>query len=155
MGTLILYKSRYGSTREYAEYLHKKIKNSDIHYMDDFDVKNFNDYEYIIIGSPTYAGQTEAYTYLINNWEYLKNKKIFVFTVGLIDHNSIISQRSYNTIPEDIREKIQYRKLPGKVDLNRLNILERLIFSMMRVQNQDELNLKDADPILKFVRIKI
>ena len=123
--------------------------------MDDFDVNNFDSYEYIIIGSPTYAGQSEAYTYLINNWEHLKNKKIFVFTVGLIDPNNVISQTFYHTIPEDIRKKIQYRKLPGKVDISRLNILEKLILNMMKVQNQDKLNLKDADPILRFVRIKI
>jgi menaquinone-dependent protoporphyrinogen IX oxidase len=155
MKTLILYKSKYGATEEYSQYLHSKIEGSEITRFDKFDIKKVDQYEYIIIGSPTYAGQVEANTYLINNWEYLKNKKIFVFTVGMADPEEESSLAAYNAIPEDIRMKIEYKKLPGRIKFQRLNLLEKLILKMMKAKDEDKVDMSSTEPILKFVKLKI
>jgi len=153
MRTLILYKSKHGATREYVQYLHQEIKDSFICYINDFKIENLKEYEYVIIGCPTYIGQVDAYTYLVNHWEYFKNKKVFVFTVGLKDPNDRSSIESYNRIPPNIRKKIQYRKLPGRIDYQQLNLLEKLILKMVNVKAPDKIDPTATDPILSFVRL--
>mgnify|MGYP000923732363 FL=1 len=68
MKTLILYKSKYGSTKQYAEYLNQNIKNSYLVSIDDFKKDCLNEYDNIILGSSTYMGQIQILKELIDMW---------------------------------------------------------------------------------------
>jgi len=69
---LIMYFSKYGSTKKYAEWIASEL-NGDI-----FNIKNIKqnileNYDTIILGSGLYAGRIEGLNILINNYQKIKN----------------------------------------------------------------------------------
>jgi menaquinone-dependent protoporphyrinogen IX oxidase len=152
MNTLILYKTKNQSTRDYAEYLHYKIKDSEIANIDTFNIKRVVHFDKIIIGSATYIGQIIALDFLIQNWEALSSKNIFVFTVGMIDPENEQSKATYETIPENIRKQIKYIKLPGRIQNNKLSFFQKLIVKVVKAPMIDKVDMKKVEPILEFAK---
>jgi hypothetical protein len=53
--------------------------------------------------------------FLKENWSVLQGKRVFVAAVGAVPPESPASERSYRSIPADIRSQIWYIKIPGKL----------------------------------------
>lgn len=73
------------------------------------------DYDMIIVCSPTYIGQIRLLGYLKKKWSVLQGKTIIVIAVGMAPPESPDSRKSYENIPPEIRNRIRYFKLPGKI----------------------------------------
>lgn len=151
MKTLILYKSKHGTTELYVNHLAKNIEDCTIKKVEDFDPNDLNGYRYIIIGSPTYMGQIQARDFLIKNWDVLKDKKIFLFAVGIQNPNNDSSKISYEQIPEHIREGIEYTKIKGKLDFSKLNLLEKMIVKLVKTPEEKTLDTDSLKPVIDFV----
>lgn len=81
MNGIIMYQSRYGSTRKYAEWLSEKTgfdliktKEAKVNMMDKYDV--------IILGGGVYASGVLGLSFIKKNISSLKGKKLAVFCVG-------------------------------------------------------------------------
>lgn len=55
MKTIVIYDSIYGNTEKVAKEIGKKIKGSKVSRIT--EIKKINDYELVIVGSPTHAGR--------------------------------------------------------------------------------------------------
>lgn len=157
MKTLIIYKSKYGSTKEYAEYIKQNIPNSEIYSHDIFDINTLSSYDNVIIGSSTYASSNLYRNFLTKNWETLKDKRVFVFAVGMLPSTHSSSISVYKQIPEKIRKKIKYIKLPGRIVLSKLNVFEKLITKTINSQENiiaDLVDLKKADSVIMYFNSK-
>ncbi len=139
MKTLIIYKSKYGSTEQYAKWLHEDIEDSEIVNIKDAKGINLDNFENIIIGSLIYIGKIQAIKFLIENWDILKRKNTYIFTVGMAPNDSIDSTLIYETIPEYIREKVKYLKIRGIINKSKLNFIDKLILRMIQ-KSKPELN---------------
>ncbi len=113
MRTVIIYSSMLGTTRKYAMWLREALEA---------DLSKANagrrsplDYDLIIVCSPTYMGQIKLLGYLKKRWTILQGKRVIMLAVGMAPPESPDSRRSYEKIPEEIRNKIKYFKLPGKI----------------------------------------
>ncbi len=151
MKTIILYKTKNGSTKDYAEFIHSKISGSLLMQIDSFDAARLEDFDTVILGSATYAGKIIALDFLIGSWQYMKNKNVILFTVGMMDPMSEASKQSYETIPEHIREKIHYLKVPGRLTSDRLNFLEKLMVKAVKVPIVDKVDFHKIEPILGYI----
>lgn len=114
MTTNIYYKSTFGSTKKYASWLGQAIK-SDVHTFRDVNKNIINKSQIVVVMSGTYAGQMPLITFLKNNWDILKGKTVIVVAVGAAGINDEQSKISYDLIPNEIKDNIQYFKLPGKL----------------------------------------
>lgn len=150
MKIIILFLTKSGSTREYAEYLHQNILGSNIADISEFDTKQLLDYDKVIIGSPTFAGNIQAIPFLIKNWAELQTKQIYFFSVGLMPPESEASKSSYEKIPAEIREHIQYVKLPGRAKMQSLNFFERFLMRANGISDKNELDMHKLKSILDF-----
>lgn len=151
MKLLILYKTKHGSTEQYAKWIAEEV-NADI-----FDVKSFNKdnlekYDAIIIGSPTYMGQIQMKDFLEQNWKVLKNKNIYLFNVGMFPWKHPDSKKSFEMIPEYIQNKIGFSKLPGRLDTKKLNLFEKVIAKTAKAKSEDEVSRDNIAPIIKWVK---
>jgi menaquinone-dependent protoporphyrinogen IX oxidase len=155
MKTLIVYKSKRGSTKEYAEFVHSKISGSKIMPIDDLDEKILDEYEALIIGSATYMGRIQVRPYLLRLWPHLKDKKVFLFVVGLSPEDADDSKSSYELIPIEIREKIKYIKVPGRIKFSALNFFEKLIMKAMKTEEKDGVDTKLMQPVIDFATEKV
>ena len=81
MNGIILYKSKYGATKQYADWIAEKTGFSCIK-TDDADVKKVSGYDVIILGGGIYASGIAGLSFLKKNIGKLKDKKIIVFCCG-------------------------------------------------------------------------
>jgi len=114
MKTAILYRSFFGTTKQYAEWLHEEI-DSDIFKYNKIKKEALLSYDFIILCTATYAGLISLKGYLKKKWDILKDKKVVLLVVGSAPADDEWSIRSYNKIPEQIRKSIKYFKIPGKM----------------------------------------
>lgn len=150
MKVLILYKSKYGATKEYAEMVHQELPESDIFSIDQFDLNQIDNYDTVIIGSCTYTGMIKARPYIEKNWDKLKSKKIFLFAVGLVFNED--AKKSYEMFPEEIRNSIQYIKIPGRIVTSKLNFLEKMMVKAQKGGDVDKVEKKNIEPVVAFAR---
>ena len=129
MKSVIVYKGKYGATRQYAEWLgealHVPLKSPDE--LQEADVKM---HDFIIMGSSVYIGKL-----LIRDWikQYagiLKNKKILLFVVcgsnNPNDHEKIIKQN----IPDGLFIPDNIFFLPGRLIQSKLSWKDRFMLNV-------------------------
>jgi len=147
---LILYRTKYGSTEQYAKWIAEEVR-ADLVKIQDFNAARFDQYSAIIIGSPTYMGKIQIKDFLEKNWNVLKTKPVFLFNTGLFPGESPESKKSFEMIPAHIRDHIDYIKLPGKIDMKKLKFTEKMIARMIKTDIQDKISKDQIVPILDWV----
>jgi menaquinone-dependent protoporphyrinogen IX oxidase len=113
MRTVVIYSSILGATKKYAMWLREALE-ADVSKAN-AKKRSAQDYEMIIVCSPTYMGQIRLLGYLKKRWSVLQSKRVILVAVGMAPPESRDSRESYESIPEEIRNKIKYFKLPGKI----------------------------------------
>ena len=78
----VIYKSKYGATKRYAGWIALKL-DADLYEVSDIRRKDLKAYDTIIYGGPLYIGKIKGIKFIINNYEYIKDKKLSVFMVGM------------------------------------------------------------------------
>lgn len=96
MNVIVVYKSKYGSTRDYAQWIADELKcvckeAGETH------IDELEKYDTIIYGGGLYAGVIGGVSLITKNYERLKGKKIIVFTTGLAP---LENSNYYNSIRE-------------------------------------------------------
>ena len=81
MSGIILYKSKYGAAKQYAEWIAERTGFSCIR-TEDADIKKISDYDVIVLGGGIYASGIAGLSFLKKNTGKLKGKKIIVFCCG-------------------------------------------------------------------------
>lgn len=114
MKTAIVYHSTFGSTKKYANWLSDRI-DADLFSMRVIDAEILDDYQQIVVMSGTYAAQMPLTKFLTSNWDFIKDKKVVVVAVGAAPADDEQSKKSFEMIPEQIRKKVSYFKIPGRL----------------------------------------
>ncbi len=79
--TAVLYQSKYGSTKKYADWLAEEL-SCDVFETKLADINQMRGHEVIILGGGIYAGGISGLSFIKKHYEKLKDKKIMVFAVG-------------------------------------------------------------------------
>jgi menaquinone-dependent protoporphyrinogen IX oxidase len=133
---LVLYYSKYGTTKKYAEWIAAEL-NGDAIALRDFKQNTLANYGAVVIGSGLYAGNIRGIDIIIKNYETLRGKKTVLFTCGLADYSkaeniNAIAGRIEKRIPEDIRKNIKTYFLRGGIDYKRLGLIDRIAMGIMK-----------------------
>ena len=133
--TLVLYYSKYGSTKKYAEWIVNELIG-DICPIDDVKEDTLARYEVIIIGSSLYAGSIRGMDIIVKNYKAIEGRKLVLFTCGLADYSkseniNAITKRIDAAIPENIRKNIKVFLLRGGIDYKRLSFIHKIMMAIM------------------------
>ncbi|HHX25023.1 MAG: flavodoxin domain-containing protein [Tepidanaerobacteraceae bacterium] len=126
MKVLVVYQSKYGSTKQYAEWIQKSFK-ADLIDLNQ-NTPDYNDYSIIIFGGYLYAGSIKIAKHLIKNWEKIREKEVILFTTGAmpIDH-PLVKDAYEKNLPQEIREKIKYFPLSGRIIHEKLSPIDKIL----------------------------
>ncbi len=81
--TVVIYKSKHGSTKQYAQWIGEELECPVID-VKDFDKKDFDNYDNIIFGGCVQAGGIQGFELIKKAMKRrLQGKKVVVFAVGL------------------------------------------------------------------------
>ncbi len=141
MSSVIIYKSRYGVTRQYAEWIAEETG---------FELKDperdeieLDQYDRIIAGASIRAGRMINSKWLYKYRDELADKELIIFSVGGYPPSAIekIELAKKSSIPSGLTFK--HFHLQGKINMSMLRWWEKIIFRILSkfAGNNDEIGM--------------
>lgn len=120
MKTLVVYRSHYGSTRRYAQWLAQAL-DADAAEERQADARLVQNYECVIFGGGLYAGSIAGAARMAKLYGALQGKRLAMFTVGLSDPSDPenvkkIMQDAARAFTPEMLENICFFHLRGGMD---------------------------------------
>jgi len=148
MAIAVIYKSHYGFTKIYAKWLAKDL-SADLLQADRVKPTDLQQYQTIVYGGGLYAGGVNGITLLTKNFELIKDKSLYLFTVGAADVTDPENLKNIRSALEKklspaIHEKLHIYHLRGGMRYSKMSIVHRTMMNMMvkilRKKPDSELN---------------
>lgn len=150
MKTIVIYKSKYGATKTYAEWIAEELGCSAV---DAKSVKpdDLADFDTVIYGGGLYAEVIAGLTLITKNYDKLKDKKIIVYTTGLtpIDcrgyYDKMVTEKNFkNGVPENVKI---YNFL-GKMILSELSLPHKAALKALKKLMSSKENPTEMEKLL-------
>jgi menaquinone-dependent protoporphyrinogen IX oxidase len=131
MKGLVIYKGRYGATKQYAAWIGNEL-GLPVASADRFPKDQLKEYDYFIIGSSVYIGKLEIKKWLKKNFNMLVNKNNFLFQVAASPVTDKEKRDSYSAagIPMGMLNKAKIFFLPGRMIMRNLTWFDRFLLRM-------------------------
>ena len=150
MSTIVVYKSKYGSTKQYAEWISEELG---CNFIDAKNVKidDLMKYDTIIYGGGLYAEIINGVILLTKNMDRLEDKKLIVYSTGITPlkyreyYDKLVIDKNFK--PE-IREKIRVYNFLGKMILDELTIVHRTAIKTLKKIMQGKENPTEMEKLL-------
>lgn len=134
MNTIVVYKTKYGSTKTYAEWIGEEL-NCTIKESKEITIDDLKKYDTIIYGGGLYAEIINGVSLITKNIDRLKNKKIAIFTTGITPldcreyYDKIVIEKNFkNGLPECIK----VFNFTGKMVINELSAVHRAALKTLK-----------------------
>lgn len=144
MKTVVIYKSRSGFTKQYALWIQEEL-GCDLVELKKEDPRILQKYDTIIYGAGLYAIGINGVSFIRNNLENMKGKKIVVFTTGATPSRADTVEEVRNAnFSEDQQKAIRFFYLRGGFDFRKLSPLYKVMMILMKIKLKMKKE-KDAD----------
>lgn len=146
----IIYKSKYGSTKKYAQWIAEEAK-ADLFECSEIETEKLMKYDTIVYGGGLYASGIIGISTITKNFEILKDKRIIVFTVGLAstDREEIFIPIIEKNLTKEMREKIKFFHLRGEINYEKLGLIHKSMMAMLKTsiskKSSEELSEDDRE----------
>lgn len=151
MKSVVIYQSKYGATKQYAEWIAEALA-CDLYEKRAICPKKLGMYDVIIYGGGLYAGGVSGIDLLQKSFAALEHKNIVLFTCGLADPKEPenvdnIRRGLTKALTPEMEEKIKIFHLRGAIDYAKLGLIHRAMMAMfMRVmKSRDVGDLREED----------
>ena len=115
MSILVLYHTKYGSTKQYAEWIAQKLEAS-ISPVTACDAKSLDALDTVIFGASIRMGKLQQADFLRKHWSVLRSKKLIIFSVSAAPPPDPAVRTYYEmSLPDEIRNHATFVPLPGRV----------------------------------------
>lgn len=150
MNTIVIYKSKYGSTRTYAEWIAGEL---DCQAVDAKNVKigDLLQYDTIIYGGGLYAEVINGVTLITKNMDKLRDKKIVIYTTGITPmeyreyYDKLVVEKNFRT---GVPDNVKIFNFVGKMILDELSIVHRTAIKSLKKLMQGKENPTEMEKLL-------
>jgi menaquinone-dependent protoporphyrinogen IX oxidase len=143
MRGIILYKSKYGTTKRYAAWIAKAL-SADLYDIKDISTDIINEYDYAVLGGGMYAGSVLG----ANLIEKIKCKQIVLFTVGLADPVTTDYSGQINRMfPNGAPENVKIFHFRGGINYNNLSFVHKTMMRMLVKTVKKKFVLSDEEKL--------
>lgn len=150
MNPIVIYKSKYGSTKAYAEWIAEDIGCEAV------DAKKIkadmlSEYDTIIYGGELYAEVISGVTLITKNIDKLAGKKIALFTTGLTPldcrdyYDKLVIEKNFR--PEML-DKIKIFNFLGKMIIDELSLPHKAAIKTLKKIMQGKENPTEMEQLL-------
>lgn len=130
MKTIVVYKSKYGYTKKYAQWLAESL---DCGIKENASLADVMGYDTIIYGGGIYAGRINGAKLITKNLEKLSGKKLALFAVGSnVGRSEELEAFWKQALEENVRLNVPHFYLRGGFDYGRLGSVDRLMMNMLK-----------------------
>lgn len=134
MKTVVVYRSKSGYTKTYAEWIAEELQ-CDLRTGDNTTIDDLDQYDVIIYGGGLYAVGINGISLIKNNLDKLHNKKLIVWATGSSPgrEEELKEVWAYNFTPEQMKH-IKTFYLRGGFDYKKLNTGDKVLMRMLQVR---------------------
>lgn len=149
--TVVIYKSKYGFTKKYAEWIAQEL-DADIKEAAQTKPADLKSYDVIIYGGGLYAGGVSGISLLTKSFNIIKDKSLYLFTVGAADvtdekNISNIQTGLQKVLSPEMQKQIKIFHFRGGIDYLKLNFVHRtmmvMLLNMLKKKPESELLSED------------
>jgi len=131
---VVLYKSKHGSTRKYAEWIAHEL-SADLFDAKKISVKELESYQTIIFGGFLYAGSISGVELLTANMDKIGGKHIIIFAVGCApERKENLRHVLVKNFAANIRDKVALFYLRGAFNFEKLNLLDKFLIYILKTK---------------------
>lgn len=156
--TAVLYKSNYGSTKNYALHIADALGADlfDISRVKKFD---FDKYDTLIYGGGLYAGRLNGLKHIAKSADKLAGKNLVVYSVGLGDptvaSNAQMIMKGVNkALPKELMSRVHIYSFRGSLDWNNMSFMHtmmmKMVNSMLLKKKEEERTDDDKEMLNNF-----
>ena len=141
----VIYKSKYGTTKQYAEWIASELGAS-LYEASSIKPVRLTEYDVVVYGGGLYAGGIIGVNLVTKN----PCKSLIVFTVGAAnpnntDYSDIISKN----ISQELLSKIKIFHLRGGLDYTKMNLIHKIMMSVLKksIEKKPLAERHEEDPV--------
>ena len=131
MNGIILFESKYGSTKRYAQWLYEET-GFDMKEVKRAAVDEALQYDIIIFGGGIYASGIAGLSFMKKNYDLLKGKRIAVFCCGASPYEENAFRQVAEHNMKGFKEKIPLFYCRGAWDMSTMTFRDRTLCSLLR-----------------------
>ncbi len=135
MNGAVIYKSKYGSTAQYAEWLRDEIG------FDMFDIKqcptDLSKYDTVVIGSYIRAGRLVLAGWIRSHWQILQQKTVLLMLVNVTVDPEAQAKIIPQSLPAEIVEHIQVFPVNGRYLPSEMSSVDRTLIKVVASMTKD------------------
>lgn len=150
MKSVVVYKSKYGSTKAYAEWIAEELGCEAREYKS-VKAADLIQYDAIVYGGGLYAEMIAGINLITKNFDLLSGKKIAVFCTGItpIDcrdyYDKMVAPKNFKP---HMLEKIKIFNYPGKMILSELTPVHRTALKALKKLMSGKENPSEMEKLL-------
>ncbi len=150
MKTIVIYKSKYGSTKAYAEWIAEEL-GCDAIDAKSIKAESLTEYDTIIYGGGLYAEVISGVTLITKNLDRLADKKLIVFTTGLTPldcrdyYDKYVLEKNFKA---EMLDKIKIYNFMGKMIIEELSFPHKTALKMLKKIMSDKENPTEMETLL-------
>ena len=142
MKGVVLYKSKYGSTRQYAEWIAQETGFPLIN-LNEVPRPDIEEKNVVIVGGWILSDRMVTHSWIKKNRGILKRKKVILFSTSASKPTDELRCKYMDrSLPEELQEDVAYFPLWGRFDTDKLNFIDGVL---MRVASR----MFSKDPLMK------
>ncbi len=129
---VVLYKSKYGSAKRYADWIAKGA-GADLFDISVFHKSFFEQYDTIVFGTSVRMGRISNIGFIKKNWKYIAGRRLAVFTASGAPSDDPVQQKVFEaSLPADMQKNMAYFPMQGAFDYKTLDTLDKFIMQFPR-----------------------
>lgn len=151
MKGIIIYKSKYGSTRMFAMWLNEELKFDLLEL--DRDMIKLDSYNIVILGTSIHGGKISLHKFVKKNYEILFSKELIIMLTSGTSDPRFIKSTIERSLPKELIEKVKVFPVGGRYLFNRMTTLDRTLIKIVSFFTKDKNTkagmLKERDDVKK------
>ena len=150
MKAIVIYKSKYGSTKTYAEWIAEELSCKAVD-AKQVKIDDLKEYDTIIYGGGLYAEVIAGVTLITKNMEKLAGKKLIVYTTGITPldcrdyYDKMVMEKNFKG---DTASKIKVFNFLGKMVLSELSLVHRTALKTLKKIMSSKENPTEMEKLL-------
>ena len=134
MNAIVVYKTKYGSTKAYANWIGEEL-NCKIADAKEITIDELEKYDAIIYGGGLYAEVINGVSLITKNLDRLKNKKIAVYTTGITPldcrdyYDKLVIERNFK---KGLPDGVKLFNFTGKMVIDELSAVHRTALKTLK-----------------------
>ncbi len=150
MNAIVIYKTKYGSTKTYADWIADEL-NCEAIDAKCVKAEDLLKYDVIIYGGGLYAEVINGVSLITKNIEKLAGKKIVVFSTGITPiecrdyYDKLVLDKNFKG---DLKERIKVFNFLGKMILNELTPVHRMAIKTLKKLMSGKENPTELEKLL-------